>query len=854
LLARAGVPTDGLAARLNANETVSLSTRDDEAPLPLGTRFWQEQFDPTPPPADLVWAILSNIEMASLYYGLLAVDGETLRAISADARMQSQLVRHALAVPSVGPALRVRDGRIVPPGGPEAAPLWEALVGTRLDRPAEFVDKLLGADQGRLAFFYRTAAVLPPPRAAWLMSTGMPEQKRGASLRATYAAFAAALGSWQPSGIVPPQAPSPADVIFDVTIAAHGAPSGPAWPDFWRHAFERDDWPGDPARVASRIDSSRTLVPAELLQLLCPQRCDAERIATYGLLQREFPEAALEMLPSLLVVARTRLRYPSLALAIERMRLEDASVYGGLGALARRIEDLEQPARDLTVVQLQSAVALLERWRQIGAPPGAVGDGARTLAALPLTNDGFEGGIVRWLGQLFAPAADETLDSVVLRRLAGSGWQSPGAPFEWEGVAYRVDVATSEEQRIRAVRDSFSSNALDTAAALVRLADGTAEAVAANRAADLAAGLIQVADGIRNVTTWWTGSSTTFDGLAEAIRESADMLRGVKATDRNRIGRAALSARRVADVIAADALSTLVYALAVQDPEGPYTMSREYPRRHHLHPETIGGQNVSPWVLPEERMPDRGTRHIVGALLGLDAGVPQLAQRRLTAGRPEEEPNISPILSRAMQRAASLAKPWTVDAADLAAIEQAHARGAEVVAQWTDAAVLERSLAPAGIAGVRAGWLRWLVARGRPAAPLITLEETVRLGGFTPGAPSSWGVAPAPVNCFCLRLPELSWEMRGEPRTPDSVLIVEPLMRVAIEVQRRKLPAAIAPGVLSLLMTDVTERTALPHHLGVPAIGRAVRRIPAQRFDDYVAAVAARGPLVRVEGSSGSDK
>ncbi len=79
-------------------------------------------------------------------------------------------------------------------------------------------------------------------------------------------------------------------------------------------------------------------------------------------------------------------------------------------------------------------------------------------------------------------------------------------------------------------------------------------------------------------------------------------------------------------------------------------------------------------------------------------------------------------------------------------------------------------------------------------------------------------------------------------------------MRAAIEVQRRKLPAAIAPGVLSLLMTDVAERTALPHHADVPAIGEAVRRIPTRRFDDYVAAVAARGPLVRIEGSSGSDK
>ena len=48
--------------------------------------------------------------------------------------------------------------RVLPPGGADAAALWEAAVGEKLDRPDAFLRLLYGQDEGRLAYLYDTIA------------------------------------------------------------------------------------------------------------------------------------------------------------------------------------------------------------------------------------------------------------------------------------------------------------------------------------------------------------------------------------------------------------------------------------------------------------------------------------------------------------------------------------------------------------------------------------------------------------------------------------------------------------------------------------------------------------------------
>ena len=857
-LKRAGLPMDTLVDRLNAGDTVSLATRDDVAPLPVGAAFWQQRFDPVPPPHDLLWAILSSREMSSLYYALLGFDEETLRAMRDDSRIATQAVRYAVVLPVVVPALCLRAGRVVPAGGPEAAQLWENLVGERLDRPSDFIRSLLSTDEGRLAYFYRTVFVLPAGTASWVLGRGLAGEAQRDRFRRLYAAFSAALGDWRPNGMLQPPTPGPAEVLFNVAIREDGTVAGPPWRDFWRRVFDGDGWVSNPSHQKVRIDVRQSIDPAGLIELVCPQvGCDPERIAAHALLQREFPAPTLEMAPSLFAVARTRLRYPSLALEVERMRLQDPAVYSHLGAVANQLEGIEQPARAVATVQFQSAIALLGRLRAVGAPASGIRERATALGSLAVSDRGFDGGVVRWLAKLFAPTADESVDAVANRRLAGSGWQSPGLPFEWEGVMYRVDIATAEERRLRKMREKFSTNSLDAAVALVRIADAIPEAISAGKTDELLVGLAESTAAVEDVDrVWWPGEPTSFDSFASLPGDVAEAIRRVRPGDRRRIERATQSVRGVADLVVADALSALVYALAIQDPESPFVMSRELPRRHHLHPGGIGGQRASVWLVPQERTLEREMRHISGALLALDAGVPQLAMRRFAASRPDREPNMSAFVAAGLQRTAALTSAWSVAADDLAGIEQARLRGVAIVETWRDPESRERSLTDAGIAGVRAGWLRWSMSRGMSVTDMISLEEMVRLGKWTPSSRFSWGVGSTPSLCLCLTLPAVNWHMRGEPRQPDAaaVTIVEPALRTAVELQRRGLPAALASGVLVLVTTDLIEQSVLPYHSDVSAIVEAIRRIPSQRFDDYVAAVAARGPLVPVSVPAGASQ
>jgi hypothetical protein len=52
--------------------------------------------------------------------------------------------------------------------------------------------------------------------------------------------------------------------------------------------------------------------------------------------------------------------------------------------------------------------------------------------------------------------------------------------------------------------------------------------------------------------------------------------------------------------------------------------------------------------------------------------------------------------------------------------------------------------------------------------------------------------------------------------------------------------------VLSLVASDLVEASSLAHPADVHGLADTVRRLSRTRFDDYIAAVAARGPLVPV--------
>ncbi len=274
-LKKAGVPLDGIVERLNGGASVILNTRDTLVPLPLGEPFWRARFDPAPPPADLLWAILGSREMSSLYYGLLSLDETTLAAVGADPKLASAVIRRASALPTVAAALRIEGGRIIPAGGPASGVLWESLVGKQLTEPGDFVNDLLSADAGGLAYFYSTVAAMPEGARTFLL--GGPDLDAGSRrerFQHLYATFRGALGKWRPDALMPAPVRGPGDVLIAVAARPDGTLTGPPWRDFWRKAFESSDWPADPARTLGNVD---------------PRRADGTRRDAGGDLSRRLP-------------------------------------------------------------------------------------------------------------------------------------------------------------------------------------------------------------------------------------------------------------------------------------------------------------------------------------------------------------------------------------------------------------------------------------------------------------------------------------------------------------------------------------------------------------------------------------
>ena len=828
-----------LRGRAAAGTTVPSLDAEEEAPLPLGVIWWTARFERRPPPGELMWAILTSREMSSLYYGLLSLDDETLRAIGSDPALAKAVVRNARVLPTAARAIRIEGGKVRAPAGPGADHLWEDLFDARLDDPAAFVDHLLRADSGRMAHFYATIAALPAAAVTYLIPASTSGDTGRDEFRRLYAAFKTPLREWAADALVPPPDDGPAELLFDLAVHEDGRLAGPRWRDFWRLAFETDAWP-PPA--SAEIDPRDLVDGATLIAAICPERCGADRRAILDLLQRVSPDPAPEDAAALLAAARVALRFPTLAAEIGRMDLDELQAFKGLGAAAARLERLDEPVRTVSLVQFQSAVAVLSRTRQAGAPAALVSTQIDALSRLPVTEQGYEGSLARWIGDdVMMAAAESVPGDPMLHTLGGGPWQPPGALIAWEDIQYRVDLAATEAARLRRVLARFRANGLATAVTLARLA---AEVPARVAAGDAAALLVESESALSGATdvdeVWWPDVPTPLWSAGNLRGELASTLRGLRPSDSRRVERARRLLALSADVVAADALAALVYAFTVHDDEHPLLLHDDLPRRHRLRART--GQGRQAWRPATVLDVEGAARTIDGSLLALRAALPELAMRRMESRRPEREPNMGSQVAVSLRRTAAFASPWAATPEQIEAVALARARGERTVRAWF-AGGTRPDLDGAGISGPRAGWLRWSIARRAPADDVLRLEDLVRLGLSRPRAA---GASPAGHGCSCLTLPAVPVEARGRPLDARGAR-TEPALRVAVEVHGRRAPAAIVPGVLSLLISDLIEQTTFPFPLDATAVTEAVRRIPAQRFDDYVAAVAARGVLVRVE-------
>ncbi len=131
---------------------------------------------------------------------------------------------------------------------------------------------------------------------------------------------------------------------------------------------------------------------------------------------------------------------------------------------------------------------------------------------------------------------------------------------------------------------------------------------------------------------------------------------------------------------------------------------------------------------------------------------------------------------------------------------------------------------------------------------MFSMTELLVLGGGSPAAFNAWGTyALRTTGCLCSRLsPPGEWHhwwglsQAGLP----AILVADLPLNVAVVLHNLHLPAVLAKPVLAAAMQDFVDSTNPTDGNDWLTLARAAQAVAASRFEDYVAAATADGPLV----------
>ena len=804
----------------------------DVVPLPLDPSIWRETIlERQVADRDLVAAILNDRRIGLLYHGLSALDDETLAWLGPDRETLQLLREHAALFATFGRAVHVRAGRMMVPGGADAEPAWEALVGVSPSKPAAFVQRLFRGDDGRLAFVYDTIAHLDAPRQRFALGLQLPGSSRDDRLRALVDAFAE--GLWRPSDRPFSRPMLDASLMLPaLAVDERGQLAGPMGRRIWERVFRDDEqvdvsFSGVEPREPSDTDAvADVAVDAAWLATRItgvPYALGRRRLDTVLFAQRMFagleaPDPAMAGARGFEAAVATALRgyeaFPALMLALERMGVTEPSVLVTAAQRAHALDAIgSESIRRSAVIQFQGALGIVERARRAGAvSPIAAQALATSLCGIEVSGEkGYEGRLARWfrdsllltLRFVGEDAASDPAEATVLAAMAGTGTNGDAHPatIEWEGRRYRVDPSGAELRRLRRVREQQGGLSIDAA-----LAAGAGQ------------GTAPPATGGRN----------------EASRLA--------------------TAAAAADRAVADTLSSVLYAAYLGDPGGPAVTSGNVALRHDLGFAIAPGGPGSgaAWRLPVEDFATKVGWRVRGSLLGLEAALSRLSLRRLDSTAMTPAPRLSVHERQLVTLNVALLNSSAVSDAARDEIAAALARGrARASAMTGDPAQIDTIAREAGLSEWRRQALAWTLEHDRVrAASQLSLLELFWLGAPRPSAIVSldaWGAATLPLSgCLCLAMPRpRPWEdMMGRPAMGLlATRAADVALQVADILATLGLPASLAPGVLAFAMQDVVDRAQPAYSGDWEEFGRAARTLTRDRVTDYVAALTANGPL-----------
>jgi hypothetical protein len=877
LLDNLGVDIAGLAEALNSGKAVTLTLPVDVVPVPLSAAVWSDAIlQRKVPPAELFGAILADPRATLLCHGLAGLDDATLQFLAERPAILRTMYAQAAVFSAFSSRLRIRDGRVVTPGegrdvarAEAARSVWEHLVQAKTAEPARFISSLLTRREGRLAYIYDTVGELEPPRIAfalglWIMDPGL-RNERASSL---VDAMADAYPEWPT-----PQRPFVrpmhdfATLLTVVSVNEDGRPRYPDARRLWERAFEGPDLPGDPARELRDSERSGSIDAAFLAQAIAMSdvRLRGQRLMQLAFGYRVFGDAAGEN-DDVLVALRAFARYRTAMLGLEQMGVRQPAMYVTVARLAESLGRLQGSRAFVALSQFQGALAILVRLARNGSlSPAATEELITSLARVSIGGDGrLAGGLIDWVRRDLLKGEDDPAEHVLITALGGPS--RPDAPIiEWEGGRYRLDLAAAESERLRRVRQRQGGYSLDAAVQLHSAARSlSASTVELDDIARLSAALTRLLQQLPRKGE--VSPSERVPGGAEKLSDPHVIVDGAirelarikNPRDSRRAADVAVELLEAADIVVAEVLSSMAYALALGDPEGSTLLGGDVARRHDfgVGSRIPGVRELEPWSIPEQKVDPGIPWHVTGSLIGLDVGLATLALHRLAGDTLMGPPMLGSNDRETFARSVALLNPYTLRDSERDRIGVAIQGGRQRVALARNDADLDALADAVRMDGWRRRALHWTAANEpERKLDLLSLNELFVLGGGDMSEVHAWGSAMTPSwGCLCTRMPPTNaWRfVTGRPQV--GVLgssVPDVMLRVAAGLGEFDLPAALAKSVLSTAMQQFVDTVRPNDGNDWLALVRGAQTISRERLEDFVAAAAAvGGPLLPVTTAS----
>jgi hypothetical protein len=839
-------------------------------PLPLTAAIWSDAVFRRKVPADALFnAILGDRQAALVCRGLTGLDDETL-AFFADhpAVLRRTYERDAAVFAVFSAGLHIRGNRVVPaavlhrPDGErdDVTPLWEAVFGEKTARPDRFIAELFSRADGRAAYLYDSIGALDQRHAAFALGLWMPrEADRIERLKALSHLSAGAFREWHPKAL-PFGRPifDIATMLDRVRVDPAGRPLPPALRAVWARAFNQSA-----AQAEGEDTRSAVLEPIDAAWLAGAIEGDvhqrAERMDQLSFGQRVFGAAPVDENLTVGSVLRDFPRYRMLCLSLERIGIREPAVFATAIRTAARLSEFDGYRGFATLAQFQGALALVVRLRSVGTIDGVRGEAmVKELIAVPVGEEGYAGAMARWIGKEFRPVEGD-LENALIARLAGRRTDRRPAPrIEWEGQPYRLDLARAEYQRLRLVREKQGGLPIDVAVGLERIVTSLS-----GEAPDVAAGVAQLKAMNSLVQmqarSYFVVGAPTGVGAARNVgdviqRALADLTKIERGKEPRKAAHAVEPLGVATDGLLAEALLSIVYAIDLGDPDGTILLAGNVAHRHDFGLGIVDhdARARAAWAIPRQEVAPGVPWHVAGSALGLEVALAPLALRRTDTGRIGAAPRLTSNERQTFALSVALLNPFAFEDADRDAIVDGIARGRRRVAAFIaepasfDAAAAEGSLDPR-----RKRAIRWAISHEPDRVEsMLSLTEVLYLGGVPESSLDAWGMAELPISgCLCTRLsPPGSWtRFTGRPQLGLLATTVADLnLRIAIALKELKLPAAIERHVLAAAMQDFIDEVKPNDADDWLTLVQSAQTVTRERIEDYVAAVAAAGPLVPI--------